>query len=61
MAKAIDPPRTKFVIEYRNYEKQVESRWHYDYSKTKRGPVLVEELLLPGKERKKRVGKGKES
>lgn len=58
MAKASEQPITKFVVEYRNDEKQIESRWHYDYSKTKKGPVLVEELILPKKEKKK-VGKDK--
>lgn len=58
MAKASEQPTTKFVVEYRNDEKQIESRWHYDYSKTKKGPVLVEELILPKKEKKK-VGKDK--
>lgn len=59
MAKAIETPPTKFVIEYLNDEKRVESRWHYNYDKTKNGPVLVEELILPGKEKKKKVGKDK--
>lgn len=59
MAKAIDPPLTKFVVEYLDNEKRVESRWHYNYDKTKNGPILVEELILPGKEKKKKVGKDK--
>lgn len=59
MAKAIETPPTKFVVEYLNDEKQVESRWHYNYDKTRNGPVLVEELALPGKEKKKKVGKAK--
>jgi len=59
MAKAIETSPIKFVVEYFNNEKQVECRWHYDYAKTKNGPVLVEELLLPGKEKKKKVGKTK--
>lgn len=59
MAKTIEIPSTKFIVEYLNDQKQVESRWHYDYEKTKSGPVLVEEFLLPGKEKKKKVGKDK--
>lgn len=57
MAKAIDPPLTKFVVEYLNEEKEVESRWHYNYEKTRSGPVLVEEFLLSGKEKTKKVSK----
>jgi hypothetical protein len=52
MAKAIEIPSTKFIVEYFNDQKQVQSRWHYDYEKTKNGPVLVEEFNLPQKERK---------
>ena len=59
MAKAIKTPSSKFVVEYFNEEKQVTSRWHYNYDKTKNGPVLVEELILPGKEKKKKVVKNK--
>jgi len=48
----------KFVREYKDdTTKKVVSRWHYDYSITKYGPVLVEELDLPPKERKKRTTK----
>lgn len=60
MAKAIETPPTKFVIDYYNNEKQLESRWHYNYEKTKNGPVLVEEFLLPKKEKEKKVGKVKQ-
>jgi hypothetical protein len=58
MAKAVEQPITKFTVEYLNSEKEVESRWHYDYNKTRSGPVLVEELMLPKKEKKK-VAKNK--
>ena len=57
MAKAIEIPPVKFIVEYLNDEKQVESRWHYDYSKTKSGPVLVEEFNFPQKERKSKESK----
>lgn len=47
---------TKFVREYKDdTNKKVVSRWHYDYSITKNGPILVEELGLPPKEKKKRT------
>lgn len=58
MAKAIEPPPTKFVVEYFDDDKKLESRWHYDHNKTKNGPILVEEFNLPGREKKK-VGKKK--
>ena len=57
MAKATEPPRTKFVVDYFDDDKKLESRWHYDYNKTKNGPVLVEEFNLPAKERKSRKSK----
>ena len=54
--KEANTPR-KFVREYMDdTNKKVMSRWHYDYSITKSGPVLVEEFGLPSKERKKRSG-----
>lgn len=49
---------TKFVREYRDeVTKKLTSRWHYDLSITKYGPVLVEEFDLPPKQRKKRSKK----
>lgn len=45
---------TKFVVEYKSDDGKLEARWHYDYSKTKAGPVLVEHFDLPPKERKKK-------
>jgi hypothetical protein len=41
----------KFVVEYKEDGKVV-SKWHYDYSKSKFGPILVEEFDLPTKPRK---------
>jgi len=47
---------TKFVREYKDDTgKKVVSRWYYDYSITKNGPILTEELVLPPKERKKKT------
>lgn len=50
---------TKFVREYRDeVTKKITSRWHYDLSINKYGPILVEDLEeLPPKERKKRTKK----
>ncbi len=49
---------TKFVREYRDeVTKKLTSRWHYDLSITRHGPVLVEEFDLPPKQRKKRSKK----
>lgn len=45
---------TKFVREYHDDDKKLESRWHYDLSVTKNGPVLVESFNLPKKEKKKK-------
>ena len=44
--------QTKFVVEYKSDDGKLEARWHYDYSKTKFGPVLVEHFDLPPKEKK---------
>lgn len=49
---------SKYVIrEYYNDEKKLESRWIYDYSITKNGPISVEEFNLPRKEKKSRKTK----
>lgn len=54
---------TKFIREYFTYDfdtrtKKLDSRWHYDYSKFRNGPVLVEDFSAPTKEkRKKKVDK----
>lgn len=53
-----EPTSQKFVREYMDdTNKKVASRWHYDYSITKNGPVLVEEFALPPKEKKTRTKK----
>ena len=58
MAKATEvPPIVKFVVDYFDENKKLESRWHYDHSKTKNGPVLVEEFNLPLKEKKSKKSK----
>lgn len=46
---------TKFVREYYDdASKKIASRWHYDHSITKNGPILVEEFGLPPKEKVKK-------
>lgn len=57
MAKAASETFTKFVVEYFTDDKKLDSRWHYDYSRTRNGPVLVEHFIFPNKEKKKRVEK----
>jgi hypothetical protein len=47
----------KFVVEYKDDEGKLESRWHYDLDITRAGPYLVENFNLPRKE--KRVAKKK--
>ena len=58
MAKATDNP-IKFIVEYRDESGKITDRWHYDYGKTKAGPILVENLDLPRKEKRKKVAKTK--
>lgn len=50
MAKA--EKLTKFVVEYKDDQKKVVSRWTYDLNKNPNGPILTEELNLPRKEKK---------
>lgn len=47
MAKATQETLTKFTVEYFTEDKKIDARWHYDYSVTKNGPVLVENFDLP--------------
>lgn len=47
-------PTLKFIVEYKSSDGKVTDRWHYDLSKSKNGPILVENLELPKKERKSR-------
>lgn len=54
MAKPVLEAPTKFVVEYFAEDKKLDSRWHYDYAKTKHGPVLVEDLSSLGKSKKKK-------
>lgn len=54
MAKTDIP--SKYVIrEYYGDDKKLESRWTYDYSVFKNGPILVEEFNFPKKEKKSKV------
>ena len=43
---------TKFVIEYRDANKEVVSKWHYDLKKNPNGPIMVEDFDIPPKEKK---------
>lgn len=51
MAKAVQETPTKFTVEYFTEDKKIDARWHYDYSKTKNGPVLVENFNIPQQEK----------
>ncbi len=52
-----DTPSKYVIREYYGDDKKLESRWIYDYSITKNGPISVEEFNLPRKEKKKRQKK----
>ena len=56
LSKQIEP-QIKFIREYRDGTDKVTSRWHYDLNKFRNGPIWVENLDLPPKEKKKRVDK----
>ena len=47
----------KFVVEYKDDEKKLSSRWTYDLNKNPYGPILVEEFNLPRPEKRKRKKK----
>jgi hypothetical protein len=55
LSKPIEP-QTKFVREYKDSTDKVTARWHYNLNKFRNGPILVENLDLPPKEK---VGKKK--
>lgn len=44
--------QTKFIREYYDENKKLQSRWHYDHNISTNGPYLVEEFDLPSKEKK---------
>ena len=50
LSKPIEP-QTKFVREYKYGTDQVTARWHYDLNKFRNGPIMVENLDLPPKEK----------
>lgn len=52
-----DTPSKYVIREYYDNDKKLESRWTYNYSITKHGPILVEEFNLPRKEKKKKEKK----
>jgi|688.fasta_scaffold971052_2 hypothetical protein len=45
---------SKFVVEYRDADKRVTSRWTYDLKKFKNGPILTEELYPDSEKPKKK-------
>ena len=50
LSKPIEP-QTEFVVEYKDSTGKVTDRWHYDLNKFRNGPILVENLDLPPKEK----------
>ena len=56
LSKQIEP-QVKFIREYKDSTDKVTSRWHYDLNKFRNGPILVENLDLPPKEKKNKVAK----
>ena len=50
LSKPIEP-QTKFTVEYKDGTGKVTDRWHYDLNKFRNGPILVENLDLPPKEK----------
>ena len=56
LSKQIEQP-TKFIREYKDSTDKVTARWHYDLNKFRNGPILVENLDLPPKEKKNKVAK----
>jgi hypothetical protein len=52
--------QTKFIREYHDDDKKLESRWHFDLDITRNGPYLVEQFNLPRKEKKSRKVGSKE-
>lgn len=57
MAKHQEEQRKK-IIEYKD-EGKVVARWHYDLDVFTRGPILVEELALPPKQKRSKSKKPK--
>ena len=55
LSKQIEQP-TKFIRECKDHTGKVTDRWHYDLNRFRNGPILVENLDLPLKEK---VGKKK--
>ncbi len=51
MKQKIDKDTLKYVHEYFDSDKKLSSRWHYDLSKTKNGPIMVEHFNLLTKEK----------
>ena len=56
LSKQVEQP-LKFTREYKDSTGKVTERWHYDLTKFRNGPIVVENLDLPAKEK---VGKKKQ-
>lgn len=56
LSKVVEAP-VKFIVEYKDETGKITDRWHYDRNKFPFGPILVENLELPQKEKKSRKPK----
>lgn len=52
MKQKIEKGTLQYVHEFYDENKKLSSRWHYDLTKSKNGPIMVEHFNLPGKEKK---------
>ena len=50
LSKPVEP-QIKFTVEYKDRDGNITDRWHYDLNKFRNGPILVENLDLPPKEK----------
>ena len=52
MKQKIEKGTLQYVHEFYDSDNKLSSRWHYDLTKYKNGPVMVEHFNLPAKQKK---------
>ena len=52
MKQKIEKGTLQYVHEFYDENKKLSSRWHYDLTKSKNGPIMVEHFNLPAKPKK---------
>jgi len=52
MKSKIEKGTLQYFHEYYDSDKKLSSRWHYDLTKSKNGPIMVEHFNLPSKPKK---------